>query len=240
MADTDKYQNIFENWRKYLKEYEDEPEDEDHEGSGKYYVKNSLVDPTRQVDDPLTPTTLGIIGGAAGVEAASKLGGVAATAGKILGGGWLAKKLLGFGGAKVAKETTKTGILAGLRKLGVRGVLGKVLTRGIPFVGTAMLAYEVVNYFMPDDASEEEKKKKAKELQNDPSFLETFKKHATDWYDENFSSKTIQTGPIQATADDEEALLRMLYAETGWNRSEKEMAAIIQVAINRKLLKSSP
>jgi hypothetical protein len=52
--------------------------------------------------------------------------------------------------------------------------------------------------------------------------------------DEQADSEPSKVAAMPHTADDEDALMRMLHAETSWAKPLDEMAAIVQVAFNRK------
>jgi hypothetical protein len=74
-------------------------------------------------------------------------------------------------------------------------------------------------------------------LKKDPTFIDKVKQTVSDvtsWF-----KNKVGLGGGTVSSSDEEALLRMLYAETGWNHKEEEMAAIVQVAVNRKVLRNA-
>tara|TARA_B100000282_G_scaffold54242_1_gene35198 strand:- start:7580 stop:9661 length:2082 start_codon:yes stop_codon:yes gene_type:complete len=91
-----------------------------------------------------------------------------------------------------------------------------------------------------DKVSDKVKKALEDVKKNGPFCKDILKKDACKNLDVSKLSKELDkkygtVGAVSAGQDDKDALLSMLYAETGWKRSLQEMEAIVRIAINRHI-----
>lgn len=114
---------------------------------------------------------------------------------------------------QIIKNATKKGLVS--RLLG--GPL-KLIARTAGPIGVAYTAYEAYKYFKDKPESEQGK----------PGVLQRFKNFL------GVDDGVEKVSALPHTSNDEDALMRMLHAETSWTHSLDEMAGIVQVAINRK------
>jgi lysophospholipase L1-like esterase len=264
MTNKTKEQLIYENWRKFLEEDLSEvsvykytgkavdpdapealqvwdPETIKKTPTGKFALTGSDVEPLDT--SALTGALGGIIDKAkefavdnaapVGAGVAGYFGGKIAvnTALKALDNRRNRKNML-----KVGKELSKQGIdpkknpkaaKEVIKKITKRGIVSRLLGGPLKFIvrragpiALAYTAYEAYKYH--------ENKKQTGSDQEEESILQKFK----GFFGGDERAEKVAAMPH--TADDEDALMRMLHAETSWARSLDEMAAIIQVAFNRK------
>ena len=136
--------------------------------------------------------------------------------------------------AKFGKAKTRLGKIAGTKFKLAMALGGTALAVWLdPIDAVRDKAQELAVFALGDnpDLTKAEKEGNLISIDN-PEYLKV-----TQFRNAGPSSSTQSSSgaPINATLDDKQALMSMMFAETSWSRDYNEMAAIIQVAINRKL-----